>query len=71
MRSFDEIVNTTVNQSALLFRNASTNRRRQAVRQRIEQIRGMIELSRQIENSELARRFEQHLEALKQTLKRD
>ena len=71
MRSVDEIINTIVHQSALLFRNTSAKRRRQAITTRIEQVRGMSELAREFDYSELVMRLDQHIAALKQTLKRD
>jgi hypothetical protein len=67
----DQVVQLVINQSALLFRNGPTQRRRKTIHDRIEQVRGMVELVRRVEYPDLAARFEQHIEALEQTLKQD
>lgn len=68
MRTFDEVVTDVVNQSGLIFRNVSAEGRPRAIKDRIEQLHGMIELARCFEYPILAQRFERHIEVLKQTL---
>ena len=68
MRTVDEVVQAVVDQSGLLFRQASAERRHQAIKNRIEQVHGMAELSRWFGYHFLAQRFELHIQVLKQTL---
>lgn len=68
MRNFDEVVKIIINQSAMLFRNVPAEHRIRAITDRIEQVRGMVELARRFDYPDLAQRLEQHMEALKQTL---
>jgi len=67
----EQVVEIVINQSALLFRNQSAKHRRTAIKKRIEQIRGMIELVDRLEYPDVSKRFTQHVEALEQTLKQD
>lgn len=71
MHTFEDIVTDVVNQSGLLFRNVSTQGRRKAINDRIEQVRGMVELAHRIEYPILALSLERHMEVLKQTLKQN
>jgi len=68
MSNFDEVVKIIINQSALLFRHVPIEQRLRAITDRIEQVRGMVELARRFDYPNLAQRLEQHIAVLQQSL---